>query len=342
MPSMSSLLESERLVQIKENYIEQLYKQLTAAYERLVQVVGADQVRVQQEVEKLEKNIKEKEDELRKSKPVGENFNDFSCQWEDSIAQIDFKKATKIFESVLQQFDEREGAAFFLLENSRTMGGKWCVNKLKKFLQYKGGIWSRPYKIGFPSWQQPTPDVFLSRLGEILGVERNSDNLEKYAQKIVDIICQSLEHGSIIFIDLNIYDLSYDNQFLNWFINSFWRFLVGKLSIVRNKCPLVKFLAVVSVGSSVPRNSLSSENYCTKQKFDSEKILKLPLQKWTETEIRTWLKTYSGLYASNVGRTDQEIEQMIEQMAKSVYQVTKGIPIEVYRELTEELTKVFG
>ncbi len=52
--------KNDRLIEIKQSYLKSLYEQLAAAYERLSQVVGADKVRVQKEIDIIEKEIKEK------------------------------------------------------------------------------------------------------------------------------------------------------------------------------------------------------------------------------------------------------------------------------------------
>ena len=56
--------KNDRLIEIKQSYLKSLYEQLAAAYERLGQVVGADKVRVQQEIDGLEKEIGNKKAEL--------------------------------------------------------------------------------------------------------------------------------------------------------------------------------------------------------------------------------------------------------------------------------------
>ena len=328
---------SERLIEIKQNYLDVLHKKIAAEFETMASATGADKVSCQKTIDGLEREIKKLESELEleleseRLKSSAKSYNEAFKKWEENFYKINFKQAGKILGDILSRFEDKEGAVFFLLQNSQTMGGKWCINKLEKFLQGEG-VWNRPYRVGFSSWEQPSPEDFLKRLGGELGVEEPS------AQTIIDKIFKSLQSGSIVFLELTLFTASTDDNLLDWFFKYFWVPLVAKLSDVCQEHPLVKFVAVVAVNDSVSENCLAPELYCTEQSFSSNKVLNLPLQEWTEAEIKTWLLRYSELNAPNVGRTPQEMGKM----AKSVYRVTKGVPLEVYSVLMEELTKVLA
>lgn len=138
-----------------------------------------------------------------------------------------------------------------------------------------------------------------------------------------------------MFIQIDIYDLSSQDTFLDWFVQRFWCKLLGRLPEISQKHPLIRFVAVLSVRGSIPKDFLLSDLCCKSNKFDSKKILELPLKKWTEQEINNWLLNFSGLTATNIGVSPEEIKRM----AENIHRVTEGQPRDVYNELMEEMSK---
>ncbi|NES24532.1 MAG: hypothetical protein F6K41_37900 [Symploca sp. SIO3E6] len=64
--------------------------------------------------------------------------------------------------------------------------------------------------------------------------------------------------------------------------------------------------------------------------------MEIPLETWTEEEIRNWLFNFSGLTAPKIGLSAPEIEAM----AKSIFAASDGVPGIVYPELKQQLNHV--
>ncbi len=129
-------------------------------------------------------------------------------------------------------------------------------------------------------------------------------------------------------------ELSFEpqNEFLEWFVNSFWQELVTKISARRSDHPFIKVVGVIAVRNVIPKPALSPEFCCTKQNFSGKKILELPLQKWSDKELYEWLWKHSKL--SGLGYEPAQIQQM----AKVIYQDSEqGEPCKAYNQLMEAL-----
>lgn len=293
---------------------------------------AADRNRLQRNSDDLFNQMTELEAQLKSS---GINYNERYKKWEENLPEINFSQANRIFSNIFDKFFVEGGAAFFLLQNSRSMGGKWCVEKIKAHLKYKGGVWS-PREVGFLSWEQPNQFEFIIRLGASFGIKVDSNNLEQSTKTIIDKIYESLQINSTIFIEIKIFSIDNQPIFLDWVINNFWISLISKLLEIRDDLPLVKFIAVMTVETPIPSDCLPPLILAEKE-FQSQSFFEIELCNWTEIEIKNWLYKFSGLV--DHGRQREEIERM----ARAFYQESQqGRPIDVYSLLTGELTRVFG
>ena len=57
---------SKSLIEIKKKYLEELYIQLAAEFEKMASGTGAEKARCQQEIDRLDKEIKQVEAEIEK------------------------------------------------------------------------------------------------------------------------------------------------------------------------------------------------------------------------------------------------------------------------------------
>ena len=212
------------------------------------------------------------------------------------------------------------------------MGGCWCIENIKS--QFRNDNWYSPCKFEFSSHQEANPRDFLRYLAEKFSVP-TCDELPKHTNEIISKICKSLRSGNILFIQIDIYDLSSQDTFLDWFVQQFWCILVDKLPEISQENPFIKLIAVLSIRGSIPEDLLLSDLCCESNEFDSKKILELPLEKWTDQEIKKWLLRFSGLTADHIGVNRQEIEGM----AKRIHRLTEGRPSDVYSELIDAMSK---
>jgi inactive STAND/Effector-associated domain 9 len=336
------MASNPEVLSIKEKYRNNLLKQLAAAYEQLSSTRNkADIPAIEEQVQQLAEKIKTVESEIDASKRASADENqilqrqvyrDSFNNWEDNLHRIDFSKVTKNL-GICQQMEDQEGAALFLLENSQTMGGKWGVKKIRHRLQ-ELGTWYPPLEFVFSQHQTVNPTDFLCAVAQKFDGQMSQAPEPQIIIDLIKKIYSALCGGHVLLIQIEIPYLDAKSTFLDWFIHQFWCPLVRQLPMIGRTSPLVKIFAVITVRGKVDKVCLPEAWCCPRQQFHSEKVLKLPLQKWTEADIRNWLVKFSGLMSPAVGLTRPEIEQL----AQSIYQVSAGRPIDVYHELMKTMT----
>lgn len=317
----------DNLKKIQEEYLGKLWQQLEAAYQKLARVDGAEKVRVQQEIEELNKLIQQGTSRLD-GVEVAEGS---SKPWEKDIPKINFSRVENVFKKILKQYEEDQLTACFLLQDSRSLGGKWCIEMLKQILK-ETGDWNDPYQITFFAHHQLNGKQFL----DLIKLVDSPEDLETYTEKAIDRICSKIRSGSIIFFQIEIYSSPAAGSFLKWFIQDFWTLLVSKAAQLKTQYPLVKLVAVISATSRLSKESIDPEICCKNIKqFRGKTILELPLQKkWTQKEIEKWLLCFSRLNCMGI-----EAGRICE-MSKNIYNDTEGNPLQVYMEIDKTITNI--
>jgi inactive STAND len=332
---------NQSLIESKKKCLKILYDKYNLANQNWATTLnGSDKPSLQLTINLLETEIEQLEGEINNLKlrsPETDSskfYSNHERNWKEKFPKIDFHKTNKMLKSILGKFEDREGAALFLLQNSRSMGGNWCVKNLEFQLQNMGNLHS-PYEFEFLPHQAADRMNFLNFLAEKFTVPPCLDEIT-YTDKIIDKICASLHGGYIYFIKIDVYTLASEDLFLDWFLHQFWCRLLERLPQLSQKHPLIRFVAVVSVRGSIPKDFLPSCLCCKSKNFDSKKFMELPLQKkWTQQEINNWLLKFSGITAPPMEVTKEEIERM----AENIHQVTKGKPCDVYSELMDAMSK---
>ena len=291
---------------------------------------------VAQQVDDLAKQVNdlkaqlaaEDESSVMRSQVYRGSFNN----WEDNLHRIDFSKVTKNLGNICQRLEDQEGAALFLLQNSHAMGGKWGVRTIRDRLQ-ELGTWYPPLEFVFLQHKPVNPTDFLFAVAQKFDGQMSQDPEPQIITDLIKKIYGALCGGYVFLIQIEIPYLDAKSTFLDWFVHQFWCPLVRQLPMVKDTSPLVKVFAVITVRGTIDKACLPEALCCPTQQFHSEKVLKLPLQKWTEVDIRNWLVKFSGLMSPAVGRTRPEIEQI----ARSIYQASKGQPNHAYDELMKTI-----
>lgn len=322
--------------QLLENRLAELLTRLQDSYQELNTLQSAVQQntqklqidRIKQEAEKVEKQLSQLE---RSQNPDIGYEND----WNQKIHILDFKQATKIFNDIFEKFEDKEGAFIFLLKNSSDMGGDWCIKKLKE--SFKARTWSVAHEIQFGRGDTLDQNSFLSRLGGHLGFSISVVDLQELTNQIIDKISMSIEIGSINFIELKFHSRALQKGFLEWLINIFWHQLVCKLEVIAQEKPLFKFIGIVSIQDNAKDEAILNLPCCTNQEFDCRKLLELPLENWTETEIKNWLITHSGLMLAPI---KLELSK-VNIIANAIHADSdEGKPKLVFKSLLEELETI--
>jgi hypothetical protein len=336
-------MQMDSRIAIKEKYRSQLMEQYAAAYRQLNKELNESQKpKIQENIEELEKDIEKVEAEIRalksgladgqqdrQSKQYREVFN----SWDDNLHRIDFSKVNKGLGTVCDSLEVEAGAALFLLQNSHAMGGRWGVKSIKNRLQELGD-WYPPLEFVFAQHQIIHQDDFLNEVAQRFNYSMSQSNEQKVITDLIEKIYGALRGGQVFLIQVEIPHLDANSTFLEWFVNQFWCPLVRQLPRAKQTAPLLKIFAVLTVRGAVHKTCLPEKMLCPKRQLDDEKIVNLPLQTWTETDIRNWLIRFSGLMSSDSGMTRLEIENI----ARTIHQVSNGRPIDVYHELMNTMT----
>ena len=333
MSDIEDLIKS--LEEKKKNLLQQY---AATSSQQTTTLNDADQPKLQVRLDKLEQEVQKIEEKIRKLRAVsGEDHHsrrNYSQVWEDKLPQLNFKKSKKIVQDIFTTYFEsqKEEQALFLLQRSHTMRGDLCIKHIKALLQEMGD-WYPPFEYSFLRHQLPNTVEFLKALAYRFQIETGADSTHQYTTQVLDKLCSSLTGGNVflLFVELTFEE---QNDFLEWFVNSFWHELVSRISIRRDDHPFIKVVGVIAVRNVIPKPTLSSGLCCTKQQFNGKKVLELPLQKWSNQEIYEWLWKHSKL--SGMGYEQSQMQQM----AKAIYQDSdQGEPCKAYDQLMEALNQ---
>jgi hypothetical protein len=249
-----------------------------------------------------------------------------------NLSKINFREAKTIVNNILENcLGKQGGTALFLLQNTSLMRGDLCLADIQYSLSIKS--------YGRFKYCPIDPLVYISDERSLLNAiadyfkpVESHPNDQQYVQNIIDQISASVQGNSIVFFDFTNWDslLENDDKLLSWFIQYFWHPLNEKHQEISQNYASVKFILFISLGS------MASESYdhlsycCNSEDFDSLKILKLPLQNWTEGDIDDWLQEIYGLS-----------RKKSQELAKKIYKLSNpGIPVTVCSNLEKSLHKL--
>jgi hypothetical protein len=304
----------------------------------------ATQVKLQKQADELLKDYGEQQSELeqvtealaqQEHGQVGKLSsrqppNHIYLHWEEHLCRIDFAKVSRLIPEIIR--DEPQGAAaVFLLHDSYRMCGGLCLRHITKYLADLSAEPLRHIEVGFSEYETPSAREFLRRIGKYKEISSEAD-LNTLATAIIDKICSSLSSAGIVLIELKIREsLEVYEEFVVWFLCSFWEPLVNRLPQITAERRYIKLIALIHVRNLVPKKALSLYR-CTIKEFQGTKLLDLPLEKWELRDISAWLFKYSGLAHQGSARTTEQIEKA----AMVIYKNAKW-PNDVYNQIREML-----
>jgi hypothetical protein len=324
----------DSLQQIRLRALENLFEERAHEYEALNQQIISEvnpvnKVRLERqthaievELERLDKSI-----QVERSK---QHSRKVLSGWEEDLPKIDFKKAIEAFSKIQQQFGEDPGMALFLLQNSHSMGGEWCLRRIRDLLAAESADF-RQFPIRFYAYDTVDEVGLLCRLSDYLGIQSPILDLQHHTDLVVKKIRSSIQIGSILLLELSVdTPVSLHDRFLPWLLHEFWCPLVRELAELGRNASLARFVLILLMNNVIAPEQI--EPFCCRtEEFNREKIVELLLEPWEEGDIRNWLITFSGL------KTRLNIEQ-ISSMARVIYLTSKsGEPNSVYTLLIRNL-----
>ncbi|MGK7899315.1 MAG: hypothetical protein AB4372_38290 [Xenococcus sp. (in: cyanobacteria)] len=265
-------------------------------------------------VEKTETKLKQQE--KTEAKPIN---NDLDIT--ENLPEINFQTAIKILEEITKGYFKDLGMALFLLDNSYKMAGELLIYKIQEQLKHNMKH-SRHFIVDASYLADYQESGLLERLAEYLKVYSKSekDSREYNVTDIINNICNSLQHHSFIFIELKNWDsLPCPDKIITWFVKDFWIPLLqeSKFKVQKRQLRRVYLVAVIDSLYCLKNDCLELPYYCDcqKDKFDEQKIVKLPLEIWTQEQIKKWIYDYTEVP-----------EPKINAMSQEIYLATDGLP----------------
>jgi hypothetical protein len=272
--------------------------------------------RLRRRAEHIEQQIRALEAELAQSSPSApagqDDYRRLLQQWDQNLHRIDFRRAERVIERVRDRLARQGGAALFLLDNCQVMEGDLCVIKIREILSAIG-VSRPPWVVEFLPHQSPEPAECLRRLADYArpALPAGRGDPATAAEPLVNTLCRSLVSGDVAFIQVGVYGLS--EEFLAWFLTEFWGAIVQDLSQLYAAEPdlLIRVIAILAVREPIV-GVLPAEHTCGPREVDPAKIIELPLQKWTQDEIRGWILNFSQLVPRVInGAKARDIAQRI-------------------------------
>lgn len=326
---------------------DRLLKQFESAAAQYTSTLNAaDRVRLQQQMDDLEKQIGALDQSLLAS-GFPDQASNARRYWETYLPEIDFAEVERIVKELLGRFEAaRGGAALFLLQNAGVMAGDLCAERVRR-LANRTADWKH-YPISFAAGDRVNEWTLLRRMGDYVGSEApggeggqgGDSHLAGYAQAIRQKIVGSLQSGSVVFIELNTWDpLGLQSHLMSWFVRDFWHPLVQELPAIAQRHPFVKLIAVIIAQTPLSTDRVPADLWCSCEQFSGERILELPLRAWTPEEIRDWLLHYAGLTGDPPGWEALRVEEM----AQLIHLASGGgQPELVQRKLLQQLEQIYG
>lgn len=328
---------NEQLIRDKQKSLALLMRKFQASMAQKDRALSdSEKVSLGEESNQLWIQVEKMQAEINALEAFQSSYRKRAQLWEEDFYKIDFSEVESVLTPIFKKLKRKEGSALFLLPKSGAMGGKWCLQKIKSQIQSDLGNRIASCEIGFPSFQSANSSDFLNRMAETFSMEPPSaGNTQNAISDLLDSIANSLTSGNIFLLQVNIYALTPQDSFLNWFVNDFWLPLISRLPVISSKHTRVRLISVVSVQGPIPSDCLAGNICCERTAMNGGKLLALPLQAWTEDEICDWLFDFSGLLDQANPLANDEIEQM----ARNIHGVTEGIPKDVYHALIDVMTQ---
>jgi inactive STAND len=246
--------------------------------------------------------------------------------WRIYLPKLNFKEAVAIAEELLLKRTENS-AALFLVSNNIAMGGKWCVSRIRDLLQDTTADF-QPFVLECTGTHQFDEKWILESLGQYLNVRDLPTNPTEAAQKIIKTLRQSIRSGSVRFLEIRGWEFIHDfSEILTWFVRDFWIPLTKELIAIEGQHRRVRLVAIIIADEPLPDAALPAALLCSREDFEVEKLLELPLQNWSRQEIDDWLEAYLQLSSDE-----------IKKLSRKIYSASNsGLPSLVHDALAQNL-----
>ena len=264
---------------------------------------------------------------------IGRNIRENNL--EKYLQKIDFLKAKETAGSIKERLNREGGAVLFFLQKSKKQMGRYCVEEMLNVImgdqiidgQVMGAY--RRYSVDLDSAISQFNEIeFLIRLASYFNIEESS-NLDLLSQRLREKIRSSIDNGTTIFLEIkSLDDLLEQAEFLDWFIQEFWKPLIDEVVAVSQKYKSKFIVALIADSHILPE--CPREYFCDDEAFDCYKMLELPLPNWSVEDIHDWLIRFRTL-SSQIQETNADLKRV----ANKIHRDSEGTPQSVCANLRE-------
>ena len=319
MPSTRQPSAGTASLALQKNDLEKEIAGLVIEYELYAEKARTildpgSQTKLEVRKKQLLKQLEEKEQQLESLERQQQTINRKLLNFDEALPKIDFREARRLIHRVIDDLHlNGGGAALFLLQQSRQMAGDLLLSALNDVLS-SGVAAPIYYEVAFsPAIGGANETTFLTSMGRYLGVELTHDPAAD-TTVIQATLCGALRQHSTIVIQLTNWDaLGSQNQheFMQWLLETFWQPLVDELEAVLEDWD-ARVIFVIVANRPLSKECRQLPCFCTVDAFDSRSILEIPLNNWTEQDIRLWLTHHFRLSKPETKRWTRQIYEESE------------------------------
>lgn len=293
----------------------------------LITLSAVDKIKLEKQKQNLETELGQLYTEQEALDTQSPDVNRQYLDFEDNIHRLDYSEVRTLLDNTVKQSRKEGSLGLFLLHNGIALGGKWCLDLIRKELKEATNDFKH-FEIGFINQDKLDEFVMLDRLAGKLNVEAIAHDAEAYAKEVVRKICGSLQLGSVVLIEVHQWEyFAHQQKMFTWFVEKFWLQLVCEFNTVQTRRN-VKVMTVLVADSIIPGDNWLT-HCCDDNGFASEKLAILPLRHWKRDEVENWI--------SNYGRVNWS-EQKLTQMADQIFNMSLGgVPSLIYQALQKHL-----
>lgn len=262
-----------------------------------------ERIRLKRSIDAKENELKAVADKIARERLCVPRKRAHQAALEEHLPMIDFQEAVEVVEGRFGISGVEGAAAVFLMQNSRPMGGEWCLARIKSLLAMETHE-VKHYPVGFSPGGQPDEWGFLHQLASHVNLGGEYDDISVYARDVIRKIADSLPPGCIAFIEVSRWDYVHPQErVLSWLINDFWVPFVRELPNIHRDRRRVRLVLMIVADSLLPPALLDLPVCCKgPPDFHSERVIELALRNWTREEIKAWLEKYTNLEAPRIDR----------------------------------------
>jgi hypothetical protein len=314
-----------------------LLMQIRAASEqRRTTLNKADEVKLDGQIESLKKDYQALQDEikrLRSGDPLSlspEALDRLKAQmrreWEQELKWLDFDQAENDLHEIIRV--QRQNAVLLLLKQGTQMKADLLLQRICNRV-----LDTRRIK----EYREPILDsgpvdalAFVEKWRASLRLAPADGDLNAIVKAIVATLQGSVQSGQILYLRIEV-DAVVDG-FFGWFLEIFWKTLVGDTILIEKKIPIV---VILTLNNAEKLPSVLQSLCCTKNVFNAEKYFAIKLKNWSEADIAHWLDDY---LKPSLERNKVPCACPTPSMAKRIHSLSqKGVPLYAHNYILNDI-----